>query len=341
MPNYNCGLIKSSVTSSIKRRSNLHTVQFPTGPTAKGPRLLRVSDGGRLHCDKKNGVRLVSHCTVTVRSSPWRNSSCPYFSKPSVSRAPPETTNVSSFFKSPFFWWNRCTCDASRVRPNNHQSRRGFTRQPESPNVHISGSRRFKNTTKFPREDTQRDTERAKWEREREKKARNFGHPTFAGLTLRGPTLRGPMFLGLGAHLSGLHPSEVLKGVCSSMLFFYLVVLLFLKKKKAKRLKHNFGQSRHQLFPSPDSSTGLSVMAHTFCTLLLSTVQPSLLLTFLPVLERWSHLVGKKRSNLRKPCLPSQLILLEPTLSSFVVSRQLSREGNSKICFSFSPDVDP
>ena len=67
-----------------------------------------------------------------------------------------------------------------------------------TPNAHIRGSWRFKNTTKIPREDTQRDTERAKRWREREEKARNFGPPTLRGPPpfgpppLRGPTLSGP-----------------------------------------------------------------------------------------------------------------------------------------------------
>ena len=52
------------------------------------------------------------------------------------------------------------------------------------------------NTTKIQREDTQRDTMRAKRWREREEKARNFGPPT-----LQGPTLQGS-----GPHPSGPHP---------------------------------------------------------------------------------------------------------------------------------------
>ena len=39
----------------------------------------------------------------------------------------------------------------------------------------------FKNTTKIQREDTQRDTERAKRWREREEKKRNFGRPSGGG----------------------------------------------------------------------------------------------------------------------------------------------------------------
>ena len=50
------------------------------------------------------------------------------------------------------------------------RSRRGFTRQPESPNVHISRSR--PSTPPEFKEDTQRDTKRARWWREREKRAK-------------------------------------------------------------------------------------------------------------------------------------------------------------------------
>ena len=53
--------------------------------------------------------------------------------------------------------------------------RRGFTRQPESPNVHISGSRRFKNTTKFHEKTSQRERKkRRKDPQERKERKRNF-----------------------------------------------------------------------------------------------------------------------------------------------------------------------
>ena len=67
---------------------------------------------------------------------------------------------------------------------------------PRTPNVHISGSRRFKNTTKIPRRDPQ----------ERGEKARHFGLPTFRGSTLRGPTFcisRKRPKSGLGQKWSG------------------------------------------------------------------------------------------------------------------------------------------
>ena len=67
------------------------------------------------------------------------------------------------------------------------------------PNAHIFRAPALQNNNKIPREDTQRDTERAKMGREREKKkARNFG-PT----TVLGTALRGPMFPGFGPHLLG------------------------------------------------------------------------------------------------------------------------------------------
>ena len=94
-----------------------------------------------------------------------------------------------------------CTFGLSgcRVKPRRLRGRRGFTQQPDSKRAHLR-PRRFQT----PREDPQRDAERAKRWREREKKARNFGLPTLRGPTLQGPTLSGPhpfgapLFLGLG-----------------------------------------------------------------------------------------------------------------------------------------------
>ena len=64
------------------------------------------------------------------------------------------------------------------------ERRRDFTRQPRTPNVHF----------KIEREDPQRKTKRAKMEREREKKAQDFGPST-----IRAPTLfLGPTFSGFG-----------------------------------------------------------------------------------------------------------------------------------------------
>ena len=53
----------------------------------------------------------------------------------------------------------------------------GFHTTAVSPNVHISGSRRFRNTTKIPREESQREREREKkkerkWSKKMEKKAK-------------------------------------------------------------------------------------------------------------------------------------------------------------------------
>ena len=89
---------------------------------------------------------------------------------------------------------------------------------PRTPNRHISGPLRFKNSTRIPRKDPQEREERKKIVAEKEKKARNFGPPTLRGPTLRcptlsgfgPPTLRGPHPSGplpLGAHPSVPHPS--------------------------------------------------------------------------------------------------------------------------------------
>ena len=75
---------------------------------------------------------------------------------------------------------------------------RHWPRQPEnSKRAHLSAPA-LQDTTKIPREDTQRDTKTAKRWREREEKARNFGPSTLRAPTLRAPTLRAP-------HPSGPH----------------------------------------------------------------------------------------------------------------------------------------
>ena len=90
--------------------------------------------------------------------------------------------------------------------------RRGFTTARELQTCTFQGSI-LQNTTKIPRENPQRDTETAKWWREREEKARNFGPPTLRGPTLGphpfgAPPFRGPTLWGTtlrGAHPSGPH----------------------------------------------------------------------------------------------------------------------------------------
>ena len=79
------------------------------------------------------------------------------------------------------------------------RGRRGFTRQPEnSKSAHLRAPA-FKNTTKIPREDPQRERQKErKWERERWKKKREIWPPHPSGL----PTLRAPTFSGLGPHPS-------------------------------------------------------------------------------------------------------------------------------------------
>ena len=63
---------------------------------------------------------------------------------------------------------------------------------PRTPNVQFEypGA---SNTTKFPREDPQREREKErKWGREMEKKSAKFWPPTLRAPTLRAPTLRAP-----------------------------------------------------------------------------------------------------------------------------------------------------
>ena len=96
--------------------------------------------------------------------------------------------------------------------------RRGSTRQPESPNVHISASRRFKhhqNSTRPPRE-TQK---RANWWRERGKKSAKFWAPSLRGPTLRGPTFSGFRAPPFGPLPFGAPPFGTQKGACSSRFF--------------------------------------------------------------------------------------------------------------------------
>ena len=100
----------------------------------------------------------------------------------------PERSNVH-------VWALGLSCE-TRAAPPDQARRRSHNDSPRTPNVHISGPRRFK-TTKIPREDTKTAK---RWRGE--EKARNFGPPT-----LRGPTLRGPTFSSGPPHPSGLHPS--------------------------------------------------------------------------------------------------------------------------------------
>ena len=72
---------------------------------------------------------------------------------------------------------------------------RGFTRQPESPNVHISGSRPSKTPPKFNERTPEREKKERKLGREREKKREILGLPPFWA-----PPFGAPLFLGLGPH---------------------------------------------------------------------------------------------------------------------------------------------
>ena len=113
----------------------------------------------------------------------------------------------------------------------------GFTRQPEnSKRAHLRVPALQTNTTKIPRENSQRDRQRAKMGAGEGKNNAKFLAPT---LTL-GPDPSGPHFSGSGAPPFGAHPSGPV-----------FVLLVFLKKKKrilfvvGPRDKNtNFGQSR-------------------------------------------------------------------------------------------------
>ena len=95
------------------------------------------------------------------------------------------------------------------VKPRRLRGRPGFTRQPRTPNVHISGPWRFKhhqNSTKGPPE---RDKHSENGGGRRKKKC-EFGpshplRPTLRGPTLQSPTLRCPH--PSGPHPFGPHPS--------------------------------------------------------------------------------------------------------------------------------------
>ena len=78
------------------------------------------------------------------------------------------------------------------MKPWRLQGRWGFTRQPENSKREHLTTPALPNTTKKPREDTQRDkeSETGGWRR---KNGRNFGPPT-----LRGPRLRDPTFSRFG-----------------------------------------------------------------------------------------------------------------------------------------------
>ena len=80
--------------------------------------------------------------------------------------------------------------------------RRGFTRQPESPNVHISGFRPSKTPTKFNERTPKREKKERKLWRERDKKERNFGR-SGGGLSGGGGSPEGSSPEGNGVQGSG------------------------------------------------------------------------------------------------------------------------------------------
>ena len=95
------------------------------------------------------------------------------------------------------FWWclkrkdpQMCTFGLSgcRVKPRQLWGRRGFTRQAESPNVHISRPRASKTPPKFHVK-TPKEKEKERNGGGRGKKKREFLCPTLRVSTLRAPTL--------------------------------------------------------------------------------------------------------------------------------------------------------
>ena len=103
-----------------------------------------------------------------------------------------------------------CPCGLSgcRVKPRRLRGRRGFTRQPKNSKREGSGA---SNTTKIPREDTQRETKRMKMGAGEGKKKREilgsppFGAPPWHHPPFLGPILFGPFFFWVWAPPFGDH----------------------------------------------------------------------------------------------------------------------------------------
>ena len=109
------------------------------------------------------------------------------------------------------------------------------TRELQTRTLKGSGA---SNTTKIPREDTQRDTKRAKWWRKREKKREILGPPPFGAPPFGSPPFGAPFF------------KRVLVLPC-----FFVVLSFFEKQENTETVKlakvglakvghSNFGQSR-------------------------------------------------------------------------------------------------
>ena len=127
---------------------------------------------------------------------------------------------------------------------------------PRTPDAHISGLG-ASNTTKIPREDTQRDTKRAKWWR-KNKKREILGSPPF------GAPPFGAQFLWVwGLHPSGPRRVFVLPCIFSSC---FSVSFFFLKKKTETPIlaevgqAHNWPKSVKEL-----AKVGLAKVGHDLC----------------------------------------------------------------------------
>ena len=121
-------------------------------------------------------------------------------------------------------WALGLSCETPAAPPDRAAGAR--TQQPEnSKRAHLRAPA-IQNTT--TREDPQRDTETAKWWREREEKARNFELPTLRGPTLRGPHPSGPHPSGSCPHLAKPHLAKTAFGQfwCFSVLAKFSVVVV-------------------------------------------------------------------------------------------------------------------
>ena len=122
------------------------------------------------------------------------------------------------------------------------RSRRGFTRQPESPNVDISGSRRFKHHQNPTRRPPEREREKAKMGAGVGKKSAKFWAPTFGppplgpnffqvwapplwapNPSLRAEALQAPTFSGFGPLRSSFyHFTHLFFSLCIFNCFYFL-----------------------------------------------------------------------------------------------------------------------
>ena len=103
-------------------------------------------------------------------------------SGPSLCKSEPSPSSVLQIGCPTNWFWVE---DLSTNVPRRPQSRRRFTRQPESPNVHMSGSRPSKTPPKFNERTPKREKKERKLWREKEKTERIFGRSCGGEVQLR------------------------------------------------------------------------------------------------------------------------------------------------------------